>query len=147
VVQPGQFYRAARMSPATLAETIDRYGIKSILNLEGSRPEQRWYQDETALSNRLNVVHYDYRLSATRFVTSDQVDDLVAIIRKAPKPLLVHCKNGADRTGLISALYREKILGADKTDAYAQLSLKFGHFKYLESDSKRMDESYWAAVE
>lgn len=47
-------------------------------------------------------------LRAARFktrLTSAQITELLGIIRDGPKPLLVHCKSGADRAGLVLALY------------------------------------------
>src|SRR5438105_1672086 len=82
-------------------------------------------------------------LSAHSFVTRQQIDEVLNIIRNAPKPLLVHCTSGADRSGLVSALYRLADEGASVDQADRQLSLIYGHFPYLTSRSKAMDDSFW----
>jgi protein tyrosine/serine phosphatase len=75
------------------------------------------------------------------------VADLLAIMRRAPKPLLVHCKSGADRTGLVSALYRFAIEGKGADEADRQLTVLYGHFPYLASRTRAMDDSFWAFVD
>ena len=97
-------------------------------------------------SQALGVAHYDYALSAHRFVTRQQIGEVLGIVRDAPRPLLVHCKSGADRTGLVSALYRFAGEGMSAIQADRELSLVYGHFPYLTSRSKAMDDSFWAFV-
>ena len=91
-------------------------------------------------------MHYDYPISAKRFVTHQQIADILDILRRAPKPLLVHCKSGSDRAGLVSALYRFALAGAPAADADGELSIVYGHFPYLTSRSGAMDASFWAYV-
>lgn len=44
-----------------------------------------------------------------------------------PKPILIHCRSGADRSGLAAALYVSKVAGLDNAKAEAQLSFYYGH--------------------
>jgi protein tyrosine/serine phosphatase len=71
----------------------------------------------------LGVTHYDVRLSATREVDTSTLETLLAILRQAPKPLWIHCQSGADRTGLVAALYLFAIEGQRAEAAAQQLSL------------------------
>jgi len=48
-------------------------------------------------------------------------------MRDAPKPLLIHCKAGADRTGLASALYLGALEHQTRETAGWQLSILYGH--------------------
>lgn len=62
------------------------------------------------------------------------MDDLVAALRQfrsAPKPLMVHCWHGSDRTGSVVAAYR--IVFQDWTPAAALDELRYGGFGYHES--------------
>lgn len=145
-VKEGEFYRSAQLTGTELHGVIRDHGIRSILNLRGGHPGQSWYDDEVAESQALGVAHYDYGLSAYRVVTPEQIGEILDIVRRAPKPLLVHCKSGADRVGLISALYRLENEGASPAEADDQLSLAYGHFPYFWSRSKAMDHSFWAFV-
>jgi protein tyrosine/serine phosphatase len=49
------------------------------------------------------------------------------MLKDAPKPILIHCRGGADRTGLASVLYSQRIAGIPTGRAEQQLSLYFGH--------------------
>jgi hypothetical protein len=52
----------------------------------------------------------------------------MAALHDAPRPLLVHCKNGADRSGLACAAYLIAERGVDApTAASDQLHLWYGH--------------------
>ncbi len=145
-VEEGAFYRSAQLSKDELQSAIRQHKIRSVLNLRGAHPGQAWYDEEVALSQALGVAHYDYGLSARRFVTRQQIGEVLGVIRNAPKPLLVHCKSGADRAGLVSALYRFAAEGVSAEQADRELSLVYGHFPYLTSRSRAMDDSFWAFV-
>jgi protein tyrosine phosphatase (PTP) superfamily phosphohydrolase (DUF442 family) len=145
-VSEGSLYRSAQLTKDELQQAVHSYGIRSVLNLRGAHPGQSWYDDEVALSAALGVAHYDYGLSAHRVVTGKQMADVLEIIRNAPKPLLVHCKSGADRAGLVSALYRFAGEGTSADEADRQLSIAYGHFPYLTSRTRAMDDSFWAFV-
>jgi protein tyrosine/serine phosphatase len=145
-VKEGAFYRSAQLNKNELQSAIRDHNIRSVLNLRGAHPGQTWYDEELAVSQALGVAHYDYSLSSHRFVTRQQIGEVLGIVRDAPKPLLVHCKAGADRTGLISALYRFAGEGENADQADRELSLVYGHFPYLTSRSKAMDDSFWAFV-
>jgi protein tyrosine/serine phosphatase len=139
-------YRSAQLTKNETRWAVREYAIKSVLNLRGEHAGQSWYDEEIAAAGEFGLVHFDYPLSAKRFVTSQQIEEILDIMRKAPKPLLIHCKSGADRAGLIAALYRFSETGASAADADRELSLVYGHFPYLTSRSSAMDDSYWAFV-
>lgn len=143
-VQAGQFYRSAQLDSSQFVRVIGDDGIKSILNLRGAHPTAGWYDTEVRVANRLGVAHYDYGISAERPVTPEQIAAILAILRTAPRPILVHCQGGADRSGLVAALYEAVIAGASPDRAARQLSLRYGHFPYLGSKTSAMDRSFWA---
>jgi len=146
VVSDGILYRSAQPSKSEIKAAVGEYGIKSVLNLRGANRGSPWYDDEVAESRALGLVHYDYSLSAHRFVKRGQIGEILDILREAPKPILIHCKSGADRAGLVAALYRFAIAGARAEEADRELSLVYGHFPYLTSRSVAMDDSFWAFV-
>ncbi len=138
----GEAYRSGQLSPAQLNAAIDRYGIRSILNLRGGNYGKAWYQNEVSLAKQRGVTHIDLALSSKREVTDEQARQLLDTLRSAPKPLLIHCEHGADRTGLASALYMASIHHADKKHAAAQLSWRFGHLPAALSGKDAMDKSF-----
>ncbi len=146
-VQPGQLYRSAQLDSSQFAHVIAKDGIKSIINLRGAHPGAGWYEHELAVSKAMGVTHYDYGISAERMVSAAQIADIIKLLRTAPKPILVHCQGGADRSGLVSALYENAIEGIPASRADGQLSLRYGHFPYLGSKTVAMDRSFWAYVD
>lgn len=126
-VSAGKVYRAAQMDGQALARWKREYGIASVLNLRGENAGSDWYETERAVADRLGIQHIDFRMSASNELDQPQVEALLALMRDAPKPMLIHCMGGADRTGLASALYVAGIEGRGEMAAEWQLSLAFGH--------------------
>jgi protein tyrosine phosphatase (PTP) superfamily phosphohydrolase (DUF442 family) len=98
-------------------------GIRSILNL------RRYNTDPAALARA------GFTLLLQRMEADDlTVDDLVAALRQirtAPKPVLVHCWHGSDRTGSVVAAAR--IVFENWTPAAALDELRHGGFGYHEN--------------
>jgi len=134
-------YRSAQLFEFNMPYYLQKYHIKSVVNLRGSSKKE-WYQDEIRISKESQVVHYDFGIGDRERISYETMESLVNLMRKAPKPILIHCKAGADRTSLASALY----LYAIKHDRNAQeaISIFYGHFPWLGSKTKAMDESFRA---
>jgi undecaprenyl-diphosphatase len=147
VVSEGQVYRSRQLTTDEMADYVQRYKIKSVLNLRGANKEARWYQEELRASELLGVEHYDYGISANHEVEHQDIEGILRIIRQAPKPILVHCKFGSDRTGLIAAAYLYAIERKAIREAEEQLSLRYGHFPYFWSRTSAMDRSFRRYVE
>jgi protein tyrosine/serine phosphatase len=141
-VKAGQLYRSAQLDKAEFGQAIESYHIKSVLNLRGPNPESAWYKDELAAMREHAVDHYDVGISAHQPPTAEQMARILRILRTAAKPILIHCKAGSDRTGLVAALYRYAIEGEPAEQAASELSLRFGHFPYLTSKTGAMDNSF-----
>lgn len=123
----GQVYRSAQLGSAAMSFNVERYGIRAIINLRGSNPGEDWYDREVADAKALGVHHIDFRMSAKRELSRAQAEELIALMAQAPKPLLIHCASGADRTGLAAALYMASIARVGRKRAEAQMSPFFGH--------------------
>lgn len=146
-VLPGELYRAAQVTPVQIAAEQADHGIRSILNLRGASPGESWYDAEVAESAMLGITHVDFAMSARHRLSVHDSERLVALMRDMPKPILIHCRHGSDRTGLASALHLGAIHGVGEEEAEGQLSLAYGHFSvpYL-SAAYPMDEN-WEAIE
>ncbi len=88
-------------------------GIKTIVNL-------RSHHSDAALIEGLGLGLVEVPMNAARFGEEDIVKALRAI-RDAPKPVLVHCQFGSDRTGVVIAMYRIIFEGWTKEEALAEL--------------------------
>lgn len=146
-VHEGEVYRSAQLSAEQLAERIDAHGVRSILNLRGSDAGEAWYEQERATAEARGVVHVDFGFSAYRPLDNADMTRLVALMAELPKPLLVHCWGGADRTGLASALYLYGVKARPANDAARQLSVRYGHVPWLFwADARAMDDSFQGYV-
>jgi len=141
-VIPGELYRSAQMTPEQLMTYTADYGIKTVINLRGDGGAKKWYTGEKAESSRLGIDHIDFPMSAKKPLTREQTQQLAEILRTAPKPILIHCKAGSDRTGFASALYLAAVKGMDVEEAEKQLSVRFGHISLPFMPAYAMDETY-----
>lgn len=126
-VIPGRVYRCSQQSPEELEQLIRTYGIRTVINLRGCCPTSSWYLDECRVTHALDVAQEDVAFSAGRFPPTHEMRRLVEVIDRTAYPVLIHCRQGADRTGLAAAALL--LLQPDLSFAQArrQLSLRFGH--------------------
>jgi len=146
-VSDGRVYRSGQMSGDSLEETIRSVGIKTVVNLRGDHADSDWYRDEIDTAQRMGVRHFDFDLSASEVVSDAEMERILATIDHAAKPVLIHCKNGADRSGLVGALYLYGLERESASSASRQLAISWGHFPFLFwRNTVAMDRSYWHYV-
>lgn len=103
-VVPGEVYRSAQLTPSTLKKMIQKYKIRSVINLRGKNTGQDWYQDELEAASESGARHFDVDLTSTSLPRNDELRKLYRLLNQSSRPVLVHCKSGADRSGLASAM-------------------------------------------
>ncbi|ORE93066.1 protein tyrosine/serine phosphatase [Stappia sp. 22II-S9-Z10] len=119
-----KLWRSSQPSPRDIA-AIARDGVKTIVSLRadgfGGDPLER----EACAA---------HGIAFERVVLQSRSAPPKAVLRQAMEtfprlqtPVLLHCKSGADRAGLGSALWLILVEGASATEAKRQLSLRFGH--------------------
>src|SRR5439155_14271303 len=91
-VVPGSVYRSAQLSPTALAAVIRQKGLRTVVNLKGGGPEDRWFREERATCDRLGVEHFSVSLRATALPPPSELQRLLAILDRAQLPLLFHCE-------------------------------------------------------
>jgi len=126
-ITKGEAYRSAQLTGDELRQCIKDYHIKSILNLRGRMPDERWYKEELQVSEEAAVRHYDLTLSAYSELSVENARTLTELFKTAPRPILIHCQAGADRSGLVAAMWKVLVDKESKTEAGKQLSILYGH--------------------
>ncbi len=126
VVDPGRVYRSAQPQSG-LEATIRALGLKAVVNLRGGSESDAFYAEEAQTAGRLGVAFYDLPMSATRRPTRRELLTILALFDRSPYPLLIHCKWGSDRTGLVAALYRMDVLGEAPETAWDAFTVSHGH--------------------
>jgi hypothetical protein len=128
-VVPNVFYRSAQLTGGTLEKELARDHIASVINLRGAQPDSGFYQSEINVCRQMKVRHDDVGMSAHRLPSPQDLDELLKDFQQMPKPIIVHCKAGSDRTGLVSTLFVALQPGANLDKAERdQLTWRRGHF-------------------
>ncbi|WP_244483388.1 tyrosine-protein phosphatase [Mesorhizobium sp. 1M-11] len=146
-VVPGKLYRSAQPSAGNLEVYAKQYGLKTLINLRGAAPGARWYEDEKRVAKAMGLTMIDFQMSASHEFEVSRAKELVALLKSAQTPILIHCKAGADRSGLVSVIYASQVAGMDEEDAERQLWPIYGHLGIpVLSSTYAMDKS-WEALE
>ena len=126
-ITPGEAYRSAQLDRDEFEYYIIKYNINSIVNLRGEHPDEPWYGEETQVCAEKNVKHYNIALSSSREPDEAAIRQLIEIFKNAPRPVLIHCQAGADRSGLAAAIWKVVVDKEPKSVAEKQLSIFYGH--------------------
>ncbi|MFT5441665.1 MAG: protein tyrosine/serine phosphatase [Myxococcota bacterium] len=141
-VVEGKLYRSAQPSPEGLSKWIESKGLRSVINLKGGAAEDRASNAtiQTALRANLNIQYV--RLSARRWPSPAEVEQIITALDTATPPVLLHCQGGTDRSGLASAI--AVLLGGQSVDrAREQFAIRYGYpGATLGSDLPGFLESY-----
>ena len=141
-VEEGAVYRSAQLSPDRLKRLVAEKQLKTVFNLRGAHPGEDWYDAEKTVLAEAGVTLVDVPMSAIHRPNAELLADLIARLKTAGKPFLLHCNSGSDRTGLASALYELIVRSASPGEARRQLSFYWGHFPWLGSGTIAMDETF-----
>jgi len=125
-----KIYRSAQPSEGDVRDLVADNGIKTILNLRGLCPDAGWYQDETRAAADLGLSQEDVTLSANSLPPPNELRRVVEVLDRSEYPILIHCKAGADRTGLVSTMALLLFTDATLVEARRQLLPRYGHINF-----------------
>ena len=124
-IAPG-VYRSNQPSGSQLRAIHARVGLRTVLNLRGTS-KQSFYLFESEACRELGLELVDLPLSASQAPALAKLEQLITHLHTMPKPFLIHCKSGADRTGLAAALYLLLVEKQPIEVAKRQLSFRYIH--------------------
>jgi protein tyrosine phosphatase (PTP) superfamily phosphohydrolase (DUF442 family) len=104
-------------------------GIRTILNLRGTKDGSPWLFEREA-AQRLGMRMIDVRLYARKLVPAEDLLALLDIFETIERPFVMHCKSGADRAGLASALWLLHMEGAPIEAARKHLHWRYVHLDF-----------------
>lgn len=117
-------YRSGQPSADEFACMATVEGIRSVLNL-------RDYHDDEDEVGTLDIERFDIPLSAGS-ITEDDLVRILRTVKRAPKPVLIHCRHGSDRTGAAVAAWRIVFEGWTVEQAVSELmEPEYGHHRLL----------------
>ena len=119
-----EIYRSAQPDEDEMSSMSTFECIQSVLNLR----EKHSDKDEIG---KLKLTLYEIPLAAGRVTESDLVR-ILRTVKNAPKPILIHCRHGSDRTGVAVAACRIVFDYWTVDQAVSELTdPKYGHHKKL----------------
>ncbi len=135
-----EVYRSAQLSQGELEKVIQEKNIKTVINLRGCSYPQDWYMGEAKSTLQTNISQEDITLSASRFPAPSEIRRLVEVLDHTMYPILIHCRRGSDRTGLVSGIVCLLQPNSKIEEARWHCSIRYGHFRAL--GTARVDEFF-----
>lgn len=116
------FYRSAQPAPEGFKALVARKGLRTVVNLRATHSDD-------ALTQGLGLRLFHFGMPAWHIERED-VAAALRTLRSETRagPTLLHCTLGADRTGLVAALYRTLYHGWSKQEALAEM--EHGNFGF-----------------
>jgi protein tyrosine phosphatase (PTP) superfamily phosphohydrolase (DUF442 family) len=142
-VAPGKLYRSGQMTADGFAEAVRRYHFRTIINLQDEWPNPDISQcyfgcgtvPEREMCERLGVkyIYLPPDLVPRHKVPQHRpraIDRFLEILADPDNyPILIHCRAGLHRTGVMTAVYRMEIDGWTPAQALHELKANgFGEF-------------------
>ena len=109
-----QLYRGAQPTAEGMRE-LQRLGIKTVVNLRS------FHSDRDEIGNTSLAYEHIY-VKAWHPEEKEIVRFLQIVMDKERMPVFVHCRHGADRTGMMCALYRIVVQNWTKQEAIEEMS-------------------------
>ena len=127
-VVPGDCARAAQAWAGGLGPFLEKRGIKAVINLRGRNDDLSWWKNETAIAEARGIAHLDAMLDSRKLPTRAMLVQLIASFDRAPRPFMLKCSGGQDRTSFAAALY---LIHRGGWQAFAQAQAQYARFPYL----------------
>lgn len=124
-------WRSAQLAPHDISR-LARQGIRTIVNLRGPRYCGGYWLEQRACK-RLGITLENYQVRSRAAPTREEVRGAAALFERIDYPMLMHCKSGADRAGLMSVLYLILRKNVPVEKAKQQLLARFGHFRQADT--------------
>lgn len=124
-------WRSAQPAPHNI-KALAREGIRTIINLRGAQPCGSYMLEEEAC-RRYGIALVNYQVRSRAAPGRAEVMGARDLFNRIEYPMLMHCKSGADRVGLMSVLYRHFKEGVPLEIAKQELSWRYGHFKQADT--------------
>jgi len=113
-------YRGAQPTAVGMRE-LKAMGIKTVLNL-------RSFNSDRDKLGKTGLAYEHIYMKAWHPERADIIRFLQITTDKSRQPVFVHCQHGADRTGLMCAVYRVAVCNWTKAEAIREMTQgEFGH--------------------
>lgn len=124
-------WRSAQPAPRDV-KALARMGVRTIVNLRGERLCGSYFLEKAACE-RMGVKLVDFPIRSRAAPSRQELRSARELFQSVEYPILLHCKSGADRAGLMSALYRHLHAGVPVAEAKQELSIRYGHIRQADT--------------
>ncbi len=125
-VKRGVLYRSGQLSSEQLTQAVQRYNIRTIINLQWPGEEMK---SERGLAGRLGVNFVNLPMPGDGLGEEWQFREILKILDDPNRqPALVHCARGTCRTGAAVAFYRYERDGWTPEDVASELRRQTYHY-------------------
>jgi len=123
-------YRSSQPTMEQLERYSRKYGIKTILNLKGPNLKSAYYAFEVEKCRQLGLKLVDINIASRRIPEPGKIRLAKEIFDQVEYPIWIHCKAGADRTGIYATLFQYFKLGIPIENTDQLKFWPYGHFKH-----------------
>lgn len=124
-------WRSAQPAPHHI-RALARQGLRTIINLRGERTcGSYWLEREACRRHGIELIDFPIRSRAAP--SHNELRAARDLFERIQYPMLMHCKSGADRAGLMSVLYSHLREGVPLDKAKRELSLRYGHIRQADT--------------
>lgn len=134
VVEPGVLYRSGQLTADGFRDAVQRYRIRTIVNVQDEVPDPTLHHGplsfgttkESELCRELGVNYVwlapDLRPRTLNMPKPTVLDDFFAVLDDPSNyPILLHCKAGLHRTGVLTAVYRMEYQNWSRESAFREM--------------------------
>lgn len=125
-------YRSNHPSAAFIRKMQRDHGIKTIISMRRADTTGQYLLEKEAC-DQLGITLSHILMSSRELPDVANILKAKTLLETAEYPILIHCKSGADRAGLMSVFYEHFVEHKTIEDSLKQLSMKYGHFRWAET--------------
>lgn len=118
-------WRAAQPTPYQIRALAGK-GVRTVVSLRGGQSFGS-LPLEIEACKAAGIRFETFVLRSRAIPTAEEIRALTALFERIEYPVLFHCKSGADRAGMMAALYLALHEGRPVSEARRQLGLRYGH--------------------
>jgi protein tyrosine/serine phosphatase len=129
VVTPGKLYRSGQLTAAGFEDALRRFQIRTVLNLQNEAPNPvlETGESEREVARRLGAKFVFIEVDLLNPWEAEgknpaSLEEFYALMEDPNNfPMLIHCRAGLHRTGILTAIYREEFEGWTRDQAMREL--------------------------
>ncbi|MCC7350454.1 MAG: tyrosine-protein phosphatase [Phycisphaerales bacterium] len=136
-----QVYRSAQPDEDLLRRLVKDDGLRSIIKLNSRNAGSRSGQEES-IASQLGIEMIYLPMAMHRLPSHQEMINLLEAIESAPRPVLIHCNAGADRTGLAAVMVAMMQGQSFDQAVKQQLSVRYLHVGVWGEDVDEILDQY-----